>query len=159
MHTTMVRSWILTAGIGAALAAGCERRASYESRPAPGEHAMREPESRRFQPGAPPRAVGGGPTMSLSTALDELARTRCDREVRCGDVGRGRRYASEQACMATIREQQSRDLNVDECPGGINQKELSECLSEIRNEDCGNPLDTLGRIVACRQRDLCRNVR
>ncbi|WP_438031284.1 DUF6184 family natural product biosynthesis lipoprotein [Sorangium sp. So ce233] len=43
-----------------------------------------------------------------------------------------------------------------ECPGGIDSNELNECLQEIGNDDCNNPLDTLGRIVACRSSDLCR---
>jgi hypothetical protein len=36
------------------------------------------------------------------------------------------------------------------------EKELDECLEEIRNEDCGNPFDTLGRLAACRENDICK---
>jgi hypothetical protein len=41
------------------------------------------------------------------------------------------------------------------CPAGIREKELSDCLQAIREEDCGNPLDAIARLNACRSGNLC----
>lgn len=49
----------------------------------------------------------------------------------------------------------SDDLNPSECRAGVDRGELRECLEEVRNESCGNPVDTLERVVACRASDLC----
>ena len=57
---------------------------------------------------------------------------------------------------AKVRADWRDDLKARECPGVVVQKELAECLEEIRNDDCGNPLDSLGRMLACRKSDLCK---
>ena len=57
--------------------------------------------------------------------------------------------------MSEVGTEWKDELNAIECPDGVVEKELNECLEEVRNEDCANPFDTLGRIVACRESDLC----
>jgi len=89
-------------------------------------------------------------------ALNNIAEARCDRELRCNNVGQVRRYESSQTCRTVVRNDFSRDLNPAECQGGIDRAELSECMSDIRTEDCNNPIDTLSRLAACRTSDLCR---
>lgn len=42
--------------------------------------------------------------------------------------------------------------------GGIVLKEFDECLEEVRNEDCDAPFNTLGRIAACRESDICKSL-
>lgn len=58
---------------------------------------------------------------------------------------------------AEIRGDMKNDLNAQDCPGGIDQKDQKECLDEIKNEDGKHPLDTIGRLVACRTSDLCKS--
>ncbi|WP_438020407.1 DUF6184 family natural product biosynthesis lipoprotein [Sorangium sp. So ce315] len=94
--------------------------------------------------------------VATVNAVDSIVQARCDREARCNNVGAGREYASNDACAARVRAEWRDELNVADCPGGVDAKELNECLEEIRNDDCGNPFDTLGRIVACRSSDLCK---
>ncbi|WP_437737514.1 DUF6184 family natural product biosynthesis lipoprotein [Sorangium sp. So ce1335] len=94
--------------------------------------------------------------VATVNAVDGIVQARCDREARCNNVGSGREYASNEACAARIRAEWREDLNLADCPGGVDAKELNECLEEIRNDDCGNPFDTLGRIAACRSSDLCK---
>jgi hypothetical protein len=96
-------------------------------------------------------------TMAFNQALDNIAGSRCDRELRCGNVGTGKRYESVQACHAVVRNSFATDLNAADCPSGIDQRELAECMQEVRDENCSNPLDTLGRIAACRTSDMCRS--
>ncbi len=135
------------AGVALSLGA-CERDAPLVSRES-------APMTRTEAPTTP---VETSPTTAVDPALARLAEARCDREVRCENVGEGRRYESRSACIREVRTSHADDVNRSECPAGVDQRELAECMEEVRNEDCGNPLDTVGRLVACRSSDLCRHI-
>lgn len=109
-----------------------------------------------------PREGEGGRSPAFEgaagPAVELLATARCDLEERCGHVGPQRDHASRDACVTRFRAEHRKELNAWKCRGGINQKELAECVTEIRNNDCGAPIDTLERIVACRSSDLCDRV-
>ncbi|WP_148313716.1 DUF6184 family natural product biosynthesis lipoprotein [Sorangium cellulosum] len=139
-HERLAVGLVLAAAV-TLLATACDReeRALGTTRPADGTR------------GEAPVAVG--------SAVDSIVAARCDREGRCNNVGANRAYASKDDCAVRIRAEWRDELNFAECPGGIDSKELNECLQEIRNDDCNNPFDTLGRIVACRSSDLCRATR
>jgi hypothetical protein len=97
--------------------------------------------------------------VPIASAVESIVRARCDREARCNDVGPDRQYASMDACASKIRADWRDDLTFTECPGGVDARELNDCMQEIRDERCGNPFDTLGRVVACRSSELCRAAR
>jgi len=105
------------------------------------------------------RALGTTAAVEAAVARDRIAEARCDLEQKCNKIGVGKDYADRNACTAKIKQRWQDELNFRDCPGGIDTKELNECLTEIRNNNCGNPLDTLGRIMACRSSDLCLHVR
>lgn len=102
--------------------------------------------------------VGGGP-VEPGGAVDKILEARCDRELKCGNLGPSKQYADRDACNAAMRKSLADELNADECPAGIDIKELDECLHAARNEDCKNPFDTIGRAAACRTSDICRHVK
>ena len=97
-------------------------------------------------------------SSSVNAAIDSIAAARCDREARCNNVGANKDFDSHDQCVAKVKSDKREDLNAKDCPGGIDQKELSECLEETRNSDCNNPFDELGRMTACRTSDLCRHL-
>lgn len=104
------------------------------------------------------QAAAPGPgalTTTFNDAVSNIASARCEREQRCNNVGAGKRYESLSACRAEVRASFSDDLNPSECRADVDHGELRECLEEVRNESCGNPVDTLERVVACRTSDLC----
>ena len=88
-------------------------------------------------------------------AVDRIAGARCDREASCGNVGQDKEYATRDACIDELRGSGRSDLRASDCPRGIDTTQLDKCLSEIRGEKCGNPIDTVTRIMACRTGDLC----
>lgn len=90
-----------------------------------------------------------------TSATSSIAEARCAREATCENIGNDKTYSSSDDCMARIRDEWRDDLNALECPGGVNQTELNECLTAIRNEDCGNPFDTLGRVMDCSSGQIC----
>ena len=90
------------------------------------------------------------------SARESIAESRCQREQKCNNVGPEKKYSSADDCLVRIRNDWKDDLNARECPGGINRAQLDECLTKIRTEDCGNPFETLSRIVECRVGQICQ---
>jgi hypothetical protein len=97
----------------------------------------------------------GASASDGESAAQSLATARCDREETCKNVGSGRTYASRNACMDELRDKTRSELNASDCPGGVDNGQLEKCLSEIRGEKCGNVLDTITRLAACRTSALC----
>lgn len=89
------------------------------------------------------------------TAREQLSEARCQRERQCGNIGEDKTFSSSQDCLARIQSDWKDDLNTRQCPGGINQEQLDECLAEVRSEDCNNPFDTLARITECTKAQIC----
>jgi hypothetical protein len=110
------------------------------------------------RPADPDRKVAVA-RMNNQQAIAMIADTRCAREQRCENIGADKKFASMAVCKTELRDAKRDDLKLSECPGGIDQKELSECMTEIRNEDCSNPLEALERVMACRSSDLCIKTR
>lgn len=146
---TIVRVGATLVFAAGAVAAGCDRKS---------EPSTATPPSRVSQVAPAVSAAMGGPTTAIEPALNNLAEARCDRETRCNNVGTGRRFDSRAACINDVRSNHADDVNRSECPAGVDARELAECMEEVRNEDCNSPLDTLGRIAACRSSDLCRHI-
>jgi hypothetical protein len=92
---------------------------------------------------------------STALAISSVATARCDRELRCKNIGANQKYLSTDECVTKLQNDKRVDINPQECPGGVNDKELASCLKSIRDEDCGNPLDSLSRLTACRASALC----
>jgi hypothetical protein len=94
-------------------------------------------------------------TVDNERGIFALAAERCDREARCGNVGPNEDYTSRNDCMARIESDARDDLDARECPGGIEQRELDECVQQVRSEDCGHVLDKLERLAECADSQLC----
>jgi hypothetical protein len=146
------------------IVAGCERRDDASPRevvtpaesPESPERATTPVGATREPTAQPPTEVKGEPVHAQ--AIDAITNERCAREQRCGNIGADQKFSSHDECTTKTRSDWAGDLSAYECPGGIDQKELNECLAEIRNDDCNNPFDSLERIVACRSSDICLNV-
>jgi hypothetical protein len=159
---------------------GTEPQAEPRSANAPAAADQRRAEENRGEPrtigGGPteprpmgggatePRPIGGGPTESTAgapsmtapaAALAKIAVARCDREVRCKNVGPKQKYLTHSECVTKTQNDKRDDINASDCPRGIEEHALAKCLDAIRSEDCGNPLDTIGRVNACRTGNLC----
>lgn len=97
-----------------------------------------------------------GASLASATAIDRLVAARCEREERCKNVGADKKYTNPSACGQKLRNDMKDDLNAKDCPRGVDQKELNECLEQIRKEDCGSPIDAISRLTECRSGELCR---
>jgi hypothetical protein len=90
-----------------------------------------------------------------ASATDSIAEARCARESRCDNIGADKKFSSMEDCITRIREDWREELGARECPGGINETQLNECLAAVRAEECSNPFDTLERVAACTAGQIC----
>ena len=104
-----------------------------------------------------PNADSSGmtPASRARSAAEQISQARCEREQECGNIGPDKTFSSSQDCLARIQSDWKDDLNSRECPGGINQKELNECMAQVRAEACANPFDTLARVTECTSGQIC----
>jgi Family of unknown function (DUF6184) len=105
-----------------------------------------------------PKPLAGGtltPASRTRSAAEQLAQARCEREQKCSNIGNDKTYSSSQDCLARVQNDWKDDLNARECPGGINQQQLDECMGQIRGEACNSPFDTLARITECTSAQIC----
>jgi hypothetical protein len=121
------------------------------------DHAAQSPSYGSVRP-VERRAIGGGPRdpdARFRSSMAKIARARCDREMRCGNVGPNEKFATRDDCVSKVEAAKQGDLDTSECTLGVSQTGLSDCLEAIRDEDCGNPIDTIARVRACRTSSVC----
>jgi hypothetical protein len=167
MRTALWSSaWAL--GVVAVMAAGCKRnpervKGDRTNEPRGGTpSAMEGPRAQEPQgrtENKEPRSIGGGPAepmkkITVTSAVANIAAARCDREVRCKNVGPKEHYASRAECVSIMEADKQQSLAQD-CPAGIKEDELNKCLKDIREEGCNDPLDAINRLSACRSGNLC----
>jgi len=91
----------------------------------------------------------------VASARESIVAARCDREERCANIGAGKDYETRDACSSKLDGKTGSDLNTEDCARGVDKPKLSACLSKIRTEDCGSPIDSLSRFAACRTGEIC----
>ena len=109
------------------------------------------------QPEQPAMVPAAGNERSREDSIHSISNERCEREVRCGNVGVDKKYASVDACKSSLNDAGYSSLDASSCPHGVNSGELAECQQSIRNEDCGSVLDAIERLAACRSGKLCHD--
>jgi hypothetical protein len=102
-----------------------------------------------------PADVHHATTGRTTGAVREIVAARCEREERCDNVGPDKTYSNHAACTSKLEGSTADDINMKDCENGVSDAKLHECLAKIHGEDCGNPIDTLSRLTACRTGALC----
>lgn len=97
----------------------------------------------------------GAGVVANDEAIQRLTDASCDRAKACNKLGKDEKYADEAACKREVGHDMKADLRPGECPRGIRQEKLSNCLQEIQNDKCGNILDKVSRLATCRTGSLC----
>ena len=152
MRTT--RIIVIAMSVGAALIpTGCESREEYVTRLAT---QAPDRDSERVQELLYPK--GEEVAFSNEVHIRRIAEARCAREERCQEVGVGKRFGDREACMTYVLDHSRVDLSSANCPGGIVEKELDECIEAIDAQECGSTIDHALRIVACRSSDMCKAI-
>ena len=119
--------------------------------------AQEDQRERQLAASREPRPPGAQSAIRTSTALatSSIATARCDRELKCKNIGTNKTYLTTDECVTKMQNDKRTDLNPDECPQGVSDNDLASCLKAIRDEDCGNPLDSISRLTQCRSGAMC----
>ncbi|HTM43972.1 MAG TPA: DUF6184 family natural product biosynthesis lipoprotein [Polyangiaceae bacterium] len=177
LHSNIVTPNIITIACFATIALACskhnDRSASsannapsqygaqneYSERQASERNRSSEMEGQPTENRSGPNSTAQNSTAARETrsAASSLTQSRCMREQRCNNIGSGKKYSSFGDCEAVIGNDWRDDLNARECSGGVDQQQLDECMTRIKNEDCGNPFESLARIAACTQSQICEH--
>ncbi len=172
-----VTSAMLALSIGAIAIGGCEKSTDNRSRTAADLSASREQSrvserpheeswaqseaDRAYRTGPSSPAIGGGPSSVPSAqttgaeALWRIAVARCNRELRCQNVGSSAKYKSLDDCISGLKNDKGSDFTAQSCPDGVSESALSSCLEAIRDEGCGSGLAATARATTCRAERFC----
>ena len=148
-----VLSGAIVCGLVALLTApACQRRGEREGprRGEVGDHDHDHDEGHDESNGA---NLGAG--AETRSAARNISGARCEREARCNNIGDGKKFASVEVCEEQIRSEWANDLTAYDCPRGVVDAELDECLTAVKDEDCNSPFDTLSRVSACTAGQIC----
>jgi hypothetical protein len=152
MHKGLSVVIVCSAAAAVSLASAChkrgERAEAREAHDHDGDHDESHDES---------HSSVRGPGGEARSAARNIADARCEREARCNNIGADHKYATDEVCEEQIRSEWANDLNAYDCPNGVVDGELEECLNAIRAEDCNSPFDTLSRVSACTAGQICAN--
>jgi hypothetical protein len=149
MHRALSAVIVCSAAIS--LAAACQKHGEREETHHAHDHDGDHDESHDEAHVSSVRGAGG----ETRSAARNIAGARCDREARCNNVGADKKFASDEVCEDQIKSEWANDLNAYDCPHGVVDGELDECLNAIRNEECNAPFDTLSRVTACTAGQIC----
>ncbi len=89
-------------------------------------------------------------------AIEGITSARCNREFACNNIGSGRHFESLEACTRELDHDTRASIGADQCPAGVREGKLEDCVKAIHDERCGNPIDALERLASCRKGKLCR---
>ena len=97
----------------------------------------------------------GAEIIPAEDAVNQLTARRCEREFDCNHIGAGKKYEDNAACEREVAHDLKSELRPAVCTYGVRGDRLDQCLQELRNEKCGNPLDTVSRLATCRTGRIC----
>jgi hypothetical protein len=110
-----------------------------------------------LEPGSAEPPPGAATNTAKERALDALASARCERELRCENIGAQKSYGSMDSCRAEVRSEWQKGFDAETCTGGIVEEKLNGCLAQLRDEKCDHPIATLGRMGACQPGAMCND--
>ncbi len=142
MKTYVTMTWLVFGSIIGAAAAGCAHGEGDRSSTTTTTSASLQNESRG--------------NFENEAAIGSVNEARCNREYGCGNVGPGQSFATFDACRAQIDHDSRAELSPARCSNGIDDSALASCLSDIRSESCGTPLDAVERVSTCRSGNVCK---
>jgi hypothetical protein len=97
----------------------------------------------------------GASFTTRESAVDRITAARCAREVTCSNIGADKHFTTSDKCVTEVKERLDSELGPNECPDGIDARQVDECLDAIRAESCTNAMSTVQRLAQCRTGSLC----
>lgn len=155
---------VLIAGTGVALLAlvACEKnnkadetqttgatQTQPENNPAANNNQENKPLEKKNQ-------VGVNTPDPNQAIIQKVTQARCQREMACGEVGNGKKYATEADCVSDLGKDTFEDLKAKECKTPMQDK-VNDCVAALPKENCDNVRSDLSHILACRAGAICKD--
>lgn len=86
-----------------------------------------------------------------------LARERCAHAATCGQLGPGKRFASQTDCVLATAIDEGQSIGPDACPYGVDDAQVRVCVATLRAQYCKNDVERLDDVADCRPFELCRS--
>jgi hypothetical protein len=135
-----------------------ERAMTPASRPMPppSEPAPAAPQT-QTQTQIPPASghAEHGATADNQKSSTLIATARCEREVKCNNVGEEGKYVTQEDCVVSLEPATRGELDKRDCPGGVSEIELRQCTDEIKQTDCDSPFQNIELVTECSNEELC----
>jgi hypothetical protein len=132
---------VLAATAGALIVVGCAHHPSPTATPVAGTQA--------------PSGVTSKQNAADMRVVDELSNAQCEHEQKCGKIGAGKKYDSYQVCLDEARGHTANGINADNCPRGIDENAVNNCLSAVRDQSCSFRIERLLSSNPCSPGSLC----
>ena len=104
------------------------------------------------QPTAP--GVPNVQSMATDEAVNRIAGAACDHEQQCNNIGTGKHYGTRDVCESDKRTAQKDNLRSQGCPG-VNPTQLEKCVTDLRGQPCGVPVQSFSSGQACYSGNIC----
>jgi hypothetical protein len=88
---------------------------------------------------------------AVQDAVERISNEQCEYHQRCGDIGEHKKYSDHQHCMTVQRDDAKGSFG--NCRNGVDQKDVSDCLSRIHEQGCGGIKISLWK--QCSSDNLC----
>jgi hypothetical protein len=99
----------------------------------------------------PTTVTSAGISVDVDPAVDQITADRCNRQLSCGNIGKGMTWRDRHDCVDRTMPQ-TRNLVGQSCKS-VDAARLHACISDIRNQLC----DQSGNVpVSCEGANLCR---
>jgi hypothetical protein len=136
--------------IATTFALSCSKEKEHAKAPEQTMYPAALEEEEYAEPGMP-----ATPAAAAAAAPLALAEARCAREQRCNNIGPDKRYPTPSACLEAVKAEWQLELSARECPKGVDDDDLAECVAQVRDQDCGSPASSLERLSECTVSDIC----
>jgi hypothetical protein len=106
----------------------------------------------------PPPEMGALPPAPSSHQREVafLANARCEHQQACNNVGAGKQFVTEDACVKQVQSEGLSEEYRRQCPGAIDAQRLQTCASAIKASSCtGGAPDAMNRFEVCSVSSLC----
>ncbi len=78
--------------------------------------------------------TSAGITVDVDSATDQITTDRCNRQLSCGNIGKGRAWRDRRACELNV-DKETHNVIGRSC-SSVDASRLSACLNEIRDQRC-----------------------
>jgi hypothetical protein len=84
-----------------------------------------------------------------------ISNARCNHEATCNAIGQGKAYDDFEVCTQQVSRDANETLQAEACPNGVNTFQLSSCVTDLQDQKCDAPVQSVDHVDSCTRTKLC----